>query len=465
MLWVSLPGKPQDTNLVQKLLHEKTLEGASWSVMVRRCSDGQVLLAHNEKLRLLPASVQKILISFAALELLGPSHTFFSDFYLQEHFSGNGVWEGALVVDVRQNPAFGTPGLTSPSVDSLTALLTAEFKNRGAQRVALQVVPLLRRHTMSLLPEAWYVEDLAFRYGTPPQPFVYKENQAELKITWNGDQPLPVFNGRERTPEWLKTDILVDRSARRGGQWEGSLQWQNGRLYWRLALRIKPGDTAVFQIPNPRPECAFFEDLASGIEQRLGIGQFEGELHYETDPFALQAPWLRMESLSLDRLDSVINHQSHNFYSEMLLWNLFDTETDYDGKLEALKKFWEERVGPGLRLRDASGLSRSNWMTADWMTRCLMYIYSSPLFPAFYLTLPQWGLSGTLKNLGNPKDAARGCARAKSGSMQGVQGYAGFLNTARHGTLCFAFFFNHFSGPASDIQKLCTRLLNEFCKP
>lgn len=461
-LFFCLTAPGQYMAMLQKLLKEPKLQGASWGLAVVRCSDGQTLLAHNPDLRLIPASVQKLLISYAALEILGPDHRFASHLYVNQVFQIGSFMEFTLVAASRSNPAFGSERLAATSdADGLDSLLRW-LRSRGVSRLAMHVVTLTDNPARYRLPQDWYVEDLAYAYGAWPTPFVFRENLSELRVTHEHHRQRLYYNGSLDLPEHLRVEIRSDAKVRRGGRLASQLSSLGGRWVWYYTVTLRPGDSAVFRIPEILPERVFLEKLKEKV-----MSEFSDDavfIHsYEIDPQSLKEPFYTVESLRLAALDSVVNYESNNFLAEMLLWNLFNDKLSYSDKVKELEAWWERNTGLDAALDDACGLSRSNLMSPRFITECLRYIFNRPLFYTFYNTLPQWGVTGTLQHLARPHEASYACVRAKSGSMSGVQCYAGFVPSSSEGMLCFALMFNHFTCSAGDIQQLCNEFIKSLC--
>ncbi len=97
-------------------------------------------------------------------------------------------------------------------------------------------------------------------------------------------------------------------------------------------------------------------------------------------------------------------------------------------------------VNEGDRLRDGSGLSRSNRLTPDTLTAVLR-LSVSPEHPELrqVLTgLPVAGFTGSLKDrFDQGPDRARGRVRAKTGTLTGVHGLAGVAEDAGGARLAF----------------------------
>jgi D-alanyl-D-alanine carboxypeptidase len=86
-----------------------------------------------------------------------------------------------------------------------------------------------------------------------------------------------------------------------------------------------------------------------------------------------------------------------------------------------------------LIVKDASGLSKQNRMTARQVSELLMVIYHDPKFASLVEGLPIGGISGTLQNrfLETAPEAV-GLVRAKTGTLNGTTNLAGFVESGDH---------------------------------
>lgn len=86
-----------------------------------------------------------------------------------------------------------------------------------------------------------------------------------------------------------------------------------------------------------------------------------------------------------------------------------------------------------LVVKDASGLSKQNRMTARQVSQLLMVIYHDPKFAPLVEGLPIGGVSGTLQNrfLDTAPEAV-GLVRAKTGTLNGTTNLAGFVESGDH---------------------------------
>jgi len=112
----------------------------------------------------------------------------------------------------------------------------------------------------------------------------------------------------------------------------------------------------------------------------------------------------------------------------------------------------------GLRLADASGLSKNNQLTADAITCLLRHMWlRSAHAGVFFDSLPIAGVDGTLKKrmVGT---AAENNLRAKTGTMRGVSSLSGYVITRGGEPLCFAILMNGFTGDPTPVQQLQDRI-------
>lgn len=109
---------PLPTRLAHALEVRGVTASTSGAVAVDLAS-GNVVFARNPDLSLAPASNEKLPVTFAALEELGPAYRFHTD-VLGTGRLVDGVWHGDLVVK-----GFGDPTLTTPRLDLLVRRVLA----------------------------------------------------------------------------------------------------------------------------------------------------------------------------------------------------------------------------------------------------------------------------------------------------------------------------------------------------
>ena len=111
----------------------------------------------------------------------------------------------------------------------------------------------------------------------------------------------------------------------------------------------------------------------------------------------------------------------------------------------------------GFFMGDGCGLSRANTVTARQMALILHAAAKGERFPAFRDSLPVAGRSGTLKSIGGGS-AAEGRVRAKSGTMDGIRNYAGYLDTRSGKRYAFALFMTNYTGDSASVKAKIVRV-------
>ncbi len=157
------------------------------------------------------------------------------------------------------------------------------------------------------------------------------------------------------------------------------------------------------------------------------------------------------------------NMKSINVFAETLLaWVGFEKSgvglTDNSAQL--MEEYWKGRVfSKGLSLKDGSGLSRTNKISAATFCSLLKYMHSSKNNSVFKNTLPVAGTSGTLKSFCKGQ-CSEGKFIAKSGTMNSVKSYAGYITTISGRELAFALIVTNYSCSNSAIVKKMEPVMN-----
>ena len=120
--------------------------------------------------------------------------------------------------------------------------------------------------------------------------------------------------------------------------------------------------------------------------------------------------------------------RSDNQFAESML-RTYSRQRGGDGSVQdgadAEVSFWKRRRLPveGVRIVDGSGLSRTNRLTPVFLGKLLAKMATNPYYASFF---PLAGYEGTLRRFG-AGSRLEGYAALKTGSMRGIQSYAGYL--------------------------------------
>lgn len=116
------------------------------------------------------------------------------------------------------------------------------------------------------------------------------------------------------------------------------------------------------------------------------------------------------------------------------------------------------------RIADGSGLSLYNLVDVELLLAVLLDMARRPTHPAFRAMLPAAGIDGRLASRFTD-DAAKGRLDAKTGTLAGCSGLAGYLDGRSGETYAFALLASHYVGPARPwrerIDAIASRLAEE----
>lgn len=173
-------------------------------------------------------------------------------------------------------------------------------------------------------------------------------------------------------------------------------------------------------------------------------------------------------SPTIDEIMRSCMMRSDNLFAESMLrtygkLNLGDGSTEDAASKEYA--MWKKRQMPldGVTIIDGSGLSRSNKVTADFMTAVLSSMADNEVYASFF---PLAGQDGTLKKFlaETPLDSY---IAMKTGSMKGIQCYAGYLLDDNYApTHTVVIIMNDITGSRDRAKKAAQKmLLDIFTEP
>jgi D-alanyl-D-alanine carboxypeptidase/D-alanyl-D-alanine-endopeptidase (penicillin-binding protein 4) len=410
-------------------------------------ADGECIVEYNEEKMLAPASNMKLISTGAALFSLGPEYRFSTELAYDGHIS-DGVLHGSLYIVGGADPVLG-------SKDSVAVVLTETFsqweqavRRAGITRIEGRIIGDGRWLDGMGSDPTWQQEDLGTYYGTSVSGLMFYENMMSFSVSAGASVGEPV----KIAPYYPSCSWMEFRyPCTTGGKGTGDKLYMYASEFAPIAeIRGTFGvDRAAKRLDccNMFPEytCAvYFKNyLASkGISCSGGAADFK--LRREWISSGVQPCGLgtdgdslkvidRFYSPSLARIAFKTNHESNNLLAETLFRTLGKEnrgssciDSSYVAMNTVLKKM---HVGSsGLSMQDGSGLSRVNLVSADFMCRFLGAMMDSPCFEEYLWSLPSPGGNGTLQyNMKGIPAEQRARFRVKSGSMNGVRCYSGYI--------------------------------------
>ncbi|MGH8615197.1 MAG: D-alanyl-D-alanine carboxypeptidase/D-alanyl-D-alanine endopeptidase [Gammaproteobacteria bacterium] len=420
-------------------LHRAGIPSSAISVFVQEVDSAKASIQFRAAQPRSPASVIKLLTTYAALEILGPAYTWATAAYataplVGAHLAGDLILKG-----------YGDPFLVTERLWTLIQGLRA----RGLKHIGGDLV----------------IDNTHF--ATTPENRAAFDGQPDRAYNAHPDALLVNFQAVQFTlapnPPSASIQVIVQ-------PWPSNLRVKN-KLHLatgtcrdplsRLQIVISPdknGSTALFGGDYPArcgevtinrvvmPTTAF----AYGVFKRLWLdsgGVLDGRFRVSSTPAQARRIYA-IESHPLAELIRGINKYSNNVMTRQLLLTLGAERLGAPGSKEkgitAIKQ-WLNSEGlkfPELVLDEGAGLSRKTRIGAQSLGRLLLRAYRSPYMPEFLSSLPIAGIDGTLRDRLN-KEPITGRAHLKTGQIDGVASIAGYVQTRKGQTLATVCLINH----------------------
>ena len=360
------------------------------SILVRELG-GTDLAARNPDVPLPPASNTKLLTTALALHYLTPDYRF------ETHVTSV---ENSLVLSGRGNPSL--------SREELMTLADA-VRDAGIDSVTDIVADVAWFDGESRGP-GWMWEDGQYGYGAESTPLALDRNLVsvtmsgtDVELTPNTDEIEYATKFDESADELLVFRELTTGTIRVGG---------------------KPTDapqTESVPVGNPVRHCLLaFRDALETAEVA-----HTGELGVARNQTSSE-PIAAVKSPSVADLVREMNVPSDNFLAEGLARTVAHDvrgEGSWGAWETVVREFLEERGADKFRIRDGSGLSRYNLISARGMVETLEWVADRPWSEVFFDSLPTAG-EGTLETRFSDMESE---IRAKTGTLTGSRTLSGIV--------------------------------------
>ena len=391
-------------------------------IVIKDLSHSRLLVDYNSDKFLIPASVQKILTTFASLDIFGPSYRFHTN------LGYNGVIKDSILYGDLIIKGYGDPTTGSENFDDTMFLssFVEAVKKAGIKQIKGNIVADASYFDPLPTPAKWTWEDLGNYYGAAPTALCIYDNTYRLVMrTFSPGQPARIITIVPQIPG-LKLHSYVRSAYIRSDQ--SYIIGSPGCMERSIVGRL-PAHRKEFIVKGAIPDPPLF--FAQLIREALDTAGIIIEGKACTARADTMVNLFTLYSPSLLQIIQLTNHKSVNLYAEVLLKHLalkYADTADTRTGITALYNFWASRGvdTSQMILYDGSGLSRYNVLTPGLMASVLESIYHSRNFDNFLTSLPVAGNSGTLKYIGR-RTLLQDHFYAKSGSMRRVRNYAGYF--------------------------------------
>ena len=421
---------------LQRALERSGVATRGLSVAVGRAGAAPLFVVSADEPRI-PASNQKVIIAAAAVHRLGAKF----EFTTQVAHSAEG---GHLVVI-----GDGDPNLSGRffdgDPDQVLRILARDLASQGVTKVAGNLVIDDTRFDRVYVHPDWPRDQLDRWYAAPVGALVFNDSCWDILVLPGGAAGDPA--------RLLVKPALLDARI------QNDCRTTDGR---RQAIRMGRGKSGLFVGGTVRVDSggypghvtvrdpvAFFGRAFGAALKAEGV-EVQGELRRGAVPVGQTL--VRFRS-SLRRTLKVMLTNSQNLYAECVLKRL--GEGSFESGAEAVVVALGE-LGvnvEGLRVRDGSGLARSNRLTARALYDTLQAMRDEPIFVEALAA----GGEGTLRR--RYRDLKER-VRAKTGTIRGVSSFSGYVTGREGGRYVFSILANGSAvGRARAFQDLVVQTL------
>lgn len=447
--------------------------------------EGMTLAEHNSNKLLMPASNMKLISTGAALHRLGSDYRFRTEIAHDGKIE-DGVLKGNIYIIGHGDPTLGSKDTLATELSSVFGEWEKAIRGAGIRSIEGCIVGDGRWIDGMMEEETWLWNDIGTYYGSGVSGLNFYENMISFNASVDQSKNPEMVKLIQHYPSTSWMTIIQNCTVGAKGSGDKLYMYTSDLApvaQIRGTYGIDRGSKRVdFSNKFPEYTCAvYFKNYLekNGIKCSGGAADFK-----------LKKEWKAGDSLkvigtshspTLDRIAFATNHASNNLYAETLYRTLgkhICDNSSYESSLIAMIEVLKGlglSPASGLKLQDGSGLSRQNYISADFMCRFLGAMMDTECFEDFLWSLPYPGGNGTLNyNMkGYPVEFCKRI-RVKSGSMNGVRCYSGYILPAdfdgeitqevKDRIIIFSILTNNCISPQWNVRPLLDKFMAEVAK-
>lgn len=415
---------------------------------------GEVVFDAHGQLGMATASTLKTITSATAFQLLGNDYRYKTSLRYAGTLDAKGELKGYIVLEGTGDPTLGSGRYTASRPETLIARWVSAIQAAGIRSIRGTVLADDRLFGGQQTPSRWVWQDMGSYYGAGVSSLNWMENKAELIFRPGASK------GEAVSLLSVKPDLPYLRFVNKvttGASGSGDKVYPYIAPYGSaVQLKGTYGIDLKKHIEMALPDAAY--DVAWRLHEALvkaGISLSEAP----TTAFAWQQSGKvfpngtkLLDEYGSPPLKDIVywfNQKSINLYGEALLKTMAHVQGKNTETLEAARSmadYWSERLGfpqGEMRIYDGSGLSPENRVTTRAMSKILFSVRKERWFQGYFDSFP------TINGL-----------RMKSGTIDGVIGYAGYHTNKAGVPLVFVVLVNNYTGSGQSMRQQIFKLLD-----
>lgn len=397
------------------------------AIFVQAIDDDKPIISLNGDQPMHPASVMKLITTYAALEILKPSFRWKTEVY-RDAVIDHGVLHGNLIIKGYGDPSF--------KEDDFRQLLL-RLRQQGLATIEGDLVIDKSYFANSIANHKVFDNEIWRAYNALPSAFLVNGRHTSFKLMAHKD----AVNIAQEVP-LPEVEIVNNMKLIKGGcgSWRDRLRYDVDASKTKAIVTFTGRFSA--ECGEKYLELSVFDDeqyaffMFRKLWRELG-GTFNGNVRSQNEMPLQVIKLAEQASQPLANVVRDINKWSNNVMAKQLLLTIGAEQqgqpaSEVSGMLAV--KSWLMDKGRNvdkLVIENGSGLSRVERVAVNNLGQMLIDAYQGPTMPELLSSLPILSLDGTLINrLKGTQVSAR--AHMKTGSINGVSAIAGYVLDAKN---------------------------------
>jgi len=442
--------------MFEHFLSDSSMANASLSFFVADADSGNVLIAYNPRMSLIPASTLKLVTSAAALELLGPEYTFKTTLgYTGTLNRRSGRLDGNIFITGGGDPSLGSEYFKDHYREFISSWVE-EIKKAGIKKIRGKILTDDSYYDFEPVPPRWLWEDMGTYYGAGVFGLSVYDNSSRIRVKSSPDSSrVDIIEITPALQDFTFTNKLAASGKKENWYVFAAPYSRSGWLSGTIPVS---NEEIVLDASITDPPLLIAKILHEKLEtEGVDISEEPATIRLEPEISSKNITYIT-ETVSpfLSLIVEVLNTESVNLYAEHLVKEL-GKRYEKRGTTAAGVKVIRDFLGSsgidttGLFIEDGSGLSSRNGINSEQLVKLLIFMRNrGKHFDLFYSSLPDAGRNGTLTQyFTDPVFDSN--LKAKSGSMTRVRCYAGYFTTLSGRHLAFSILINNYKGTSRPV--------------
>ncbi|GIV26364.1 MAG: D-alanyl-D-alanine carboxypeptidase DacB [Bacteroidia bacterium] len=428
---------------------QKEWQSTIIGISVKDVNTKQTLLEYNSHIQLVPASTFKLLVTAVVLEKLGANFRFSTPIYINGKIQNNTLY-GDLIIQGKGDPTIESRFFQSPKLSDFVEIL----KKNNIQKINGKII-FDASYTQSDINDNWIWEDINNYYTAIPYAFNIYDNEYHIFLQSESENnPVKVIRIE---PQYVSKPFIeiTENSLIAKGKGDNAYIFGDPLGYTKRLKGSIPPFQKEYSIEGSLPNSTrmFVEQLVAVFQKHQILFQQSEILINSKDSLNYSALHLigEVHSPPLSEIIRLTNLHSINLFAEAMLFAIGNGNYE-QGKIEVINFLKKLNTNTNeINIDDACGLSRLNGISTDALCQLLVQMYVSKRGEVFLKSLPVAGENGTMKNFSDTFPL-KGNLRCKTGYIQRVRTYSGYMTTKSGKTLAVCVFFNNFNNGIEKIK-------------